>query len=359
MSEDADESSKTEEPTQKKKDKAREEGQFARSQEVNNWLIVAVMLISLVAILPGTMSGLQRRLSFYIEHIYQIPMDQGGVGEVMYRVVLDVLWALWLPVLLLVVAGVLASIIQTGWHVSWTLIVPKFSKLSPLSGLKRIFSGVSQAVELAKGIGKMLVVGGVSYFALAPMVRSIELYVGIDILGLLASMDDIAFHLLVGVLAILSLIAAGDLAWQIHSHSKKMKMTKQEVKDEHKQSEGDPIVKNRIRQLRFERARQRMMASVPQADVVVTNPTHYSIALKYDPQTMQAPILLAKGVDAVAMKIREVATAHDIPIVENPPLARALYATVDIDEEVPAEHYRAVAEVITYVFKLKRRSFGR
>ncbi|WP_029008874.1 flagellar biosynthesis protein FlhB [Azospirillum halopraeferens] len=359
MSEDADESSKTEDPTEKKKEKAREEGQFARSQEINNWLIVAVMFIVLVSMLPSTLSGLQRRLTFYIEHVYQIPMDTGGVGQVLYRVVGDVLWALWLPVVLLVIAGILASVAQTGWHISWKLIIPKFSKLDPLKGLKRIFSGGAQAVELAKGVGKLLLVGGVSYLALLPMLRSIELYVGMDPFGLLASMDDIAFTLLAGVLAVLSIIAAGDLAWQTYSHNKKMKMTKQEVKDEHKQAEGDPVVKGRIRQLRFERARQRMMASVPQADVVVTNPTHYSIALKYDPQTMQAPVLLAKGVDSVAMKIREVATEHDIPIVENPPLARALYATVDIDEEIPAEHYRAVAEIITYVFKLKQRSFGR
>jgi len=355
VSEDADESSKTEEPTQKKQDEARKQGNFAISQEVNVWLLLAAALTILVSLLPGTAAGLQRRLSFYIEHVYQIPMDRGGIGIVLLRVVEDIFWALWLPVLLLMIAGVLGAIGQTGWHVSWQLIAPKFSKIDPLKGLGRLFAVVPQSVQLLKGVAKMVAVGTVAYMALTPMVTSVEHFVGIDIMLLLKEMSELTYRLFVGVLAMLTVIAAGDLFWQRHEHDKKMKMTKQEVKDEHKQAEGDPVVKSRIRQLRFERARKRMMANVPNADVVVTNPTHYAIALKYDPETMSAPLVLAKGVDAVALKIREVAKEHDIPVVENPPLARALYATADIDEEIPAEHYRAVAELITYVFKLKRR----
>ncbi|WP_207459444.1 flagellar biosynthesis protein FlhB [Azospirillum sp. SYSU D00513] len=355
MSEDADETSKTEEPTQKKLDEAHKQGQFPTSREVANWLAVAIMLVLLVSVIPGTMTGLAQRLHFYLEQFNELPMDRAGVGAVLRRVAYDIFWTLWLPMLLFFMAAVMSSIVQTGWHMSWQLLVPKFEKLNPLAGLQNMFKPSTQGVELLKGIAKIAVVGIVSYLALQPMMHSVEHFIGLDLMRLVLEMEDLTYRLLAGVLAILTVIVGADVFWQRHTYSQKMRMTKQEVKDEHKQSEGDPQVKGRIRQIRMERARTRMMAAVPGADVVVTNPTHYAVALKYDPDTMAAPVVLAMGVDAVALKIREVATENDIPIVENPPLARALYATCDIDDEVPSEHYRAVAEVITYVFKLKRR----
>lgn len=355
MSEDADESSKTEDPTGKKLDEAHKQGNFAMTREVANWLMVAVMMIVLVSILPGTMKGMIVRLNYYFENLDQIAFDRAGVGALLFRVMMDSLWALWLPILLFVVAGVMSTIGQTGFHVSWQLIEPKFSKLNPLPGLMNMFKA-NQLVELLKSLAKLAVVGGVAYLALQPMFKSIETYIGIDIMALLQHIDALAYRLLAGVLAVLTLIAGGDFFWQKMQFDKNMKMTKQEVKDENKQSEGDPQVKGRIRQIRFERARKRMMAAVPNADVVVTNPTHFAIALKYDPAAMGAPMVLAKGVDQVAFRIREVAEANNVPVIENPPLARALYAACDIDEEVPSEHYRAVAEVITYVFKLKGKA---
>ena len=358
MSEDADDASKTEEPTQKKLEEAHKKGNFAISREIHNWLMLAAVVVLLMAVLPGTMIGLQQRLSFYIENIDQLPMDRASIGMILLKVMLDILWALWLPVLLLCAAGVLGSIAQTGWNVSWEKIVPKLEKISPLAGFKRVFGSVNQLIELLKGLAKILVVGGVAYLALKPMVLSVEHFTGIDVMALLAEMKELTYRLFVGVLAVLTLIAGGDLMWQRHSYNKRMRMTRQEVKDEYKQQEGDPMIKARVRQLRMERARKRMMAAVPHADVVVTNPTHYAVALKYDPESMGAPTVLAKGVDQIALKIREIATGKDIPIVENPPLARALYATVDVDEEIPSEHYRAVAELITYVFKLKGRPVG-
>lgn len=356
MSEDADESSKTEEPTQKKISEAEKQGQFAMTKEIANWLMVAAMIVILVSILPGTLKGLIHRLNFYFENVDRISLDRGGVGSILFRVMMDTMWALWLPILLLVAAGVLATIGQTGFHVSWSLISPKFEKLNPIPGFINMFKLSTQGVELLKSLAKLIVVGAVSYLCLTPMFNGIEHFIGIDMMALVREMDVLAYRLLAGVLAVLTLIAGGDLFWQRFQYNKNMKMTKQEVKDEHKQSEGDPMVKGRIRQIRFERARKRMMAAVPNADVVVTNPTHFAIALKYDPGQMNAPMVLAKGVDQVAFKIREIAEANKIPVVENPPLARALYAACDIDEEVPSEHYRAVAEVITYVFKLKGRS---
>ncbi|PWC37616.1 flagellar biosynthesis protein FlhB [Azospirillum sp. TSO35-2] len=355
MSEDADESSKTEDPTSKKLDQAHEEGQFAMTREVANWLAVATMLVVLISILPGTMKRMVFRLNYYFENLDEFTFDRAGVGALLFRVMMDAMAALWLPILLFVGAAVLSTVGQTGFHVSWGLIAPKFGKLNPLPGLMNMFKA-NQAVELLKSIAKLAVVGGVAYLALRPMFGGIEAFIGIDIMALLKQVDALAYRLLVGVLVVLTFLAAGDFLWQKHQFDKRMKMTKQEVKDEHKQQEGDPMVKGRIRQIRFERARKRMMAAVPSADVVVTNPTHYAIALKYDPSQMGAPMVLAKGVDQVAFKIREVAEANKVPVIENPPLARALYAACDIDEEVPSEHYRAVAEVITYVFKLKGRT---
>ncbi|HYG88717.1 MAG TPA: flagellar biosynthesis protein FlhB [Azospirillum sp.] len=355
MSEDADDASKTEEPTQKKLEEAHKKGNFAISREIHNWLAVAAALVILMAVLPGTTAGLQQRLSFYVEHIHELPMDRANVGMILVRVLLDILWALWLPVLMLCAAGVLGSVAQTGWNVSWELIVPKFEKLNPLTGFTRLFGSVRQLIELAKGIAKLAVVGGVAYLALKPMIVSVEHFTGADVMLLLSEMKELIYRLFVGVLAVLTLIAGGDLLWQRHDYNKKMRMTRQEVKDEHKQQEGDPMIKARVRQLRYERARKRMMANVPNADVVVTNPTHYAVALKYDPASVGAPVVLAKGVDQIALKIREIAEGNDVPVVENPPLARALYASVELDEEIPSEHYRAVAELITYVFKLKGR----
>ncbi len=354
MSEDADDASKTEEPTQKKLDEAHKQGQFALSQEVGNWLLVAAALVILTSSLPKTLQGMVPRLNYYFENVDRLAMDQASVGLLLLRVVKDTLWALWLPIILLMFAGVISTIGQKGWHVSWELITPKLEKLNPLSGLMNMFT-TQKLVELVKSLAKLAVVGGVAYLALQPMMLSIEHFIGIDMMMLVREMDSLTFRLLVGVLAVLTILVAGDVFWQRYSFNKKMKMTKQEVKDEHKQAEGDPQVKSRIRQIRFERARKRMMAAVPTADVVVTNPTHFAVALKYDSKTMSAPMVVAKGADAVAFKIREIAEENDVPVMENPPLARALYAACDIDEEVPSEHYRAVAEVITYVFKLKGR----
>lgn len=356
MSEDADESSKTEEPTGKKLEKAHEEGQYPMSQEVPIWMSIGGILIIAVSLLPRIVAETQRRLSFYLEHAHDTPLDQGGVGEILLRVVGDMLRPLWLPVLLLCMAGVLATVLQKGFTVSWALITPKFDKLNPLAGLQRMFSLGSQGVQLAKGLAKIAVVGGIAYMALMPMFGSIEQFIGIEAAMILAKMDSLLVRLLTGVFMIVMLIAGGDLVWQRFQYNKKMRMTKQEVKDESKQAEGDPQVKARIRQLRFEKARKRMMAAVPSADVVVTNPTHFAVALKYDPGAMGAPTVVAKGADTLALKIREIAVANDVPVVENPPLARALYATVEIDQEIPTEHYRAVAEVVTYVMKLRRKS---
>jgi flagellar biosynthetic protein FlhB len=248
--------------------------------------------------------------------------------------------------------GLAVAYAQTGWLITFSKLAPNFAKINPLSGIKRIFS-MHGLVEFGKNIAKMSAVVVLFYFVIRGKVHFLPLLPTLELPAILSFLHSVLIRLLVTVLGFQIVIAAGDYFWQRFSYMKKLRMTRQEVKDEHKQSEGDPMVKARIRNLRVQRARQRMMAAVPKADVVVTNPTHFACALKYDPDSMGAPVLVAKGQDLMALRIRELAKEHDVMIVENPPLARALYAAVEVDREVPPEHYKAVAEVISYVFRLK------
>jgi len=355
VSEDADDSSKTEEPTGKRLQEAHDKGQFAISREIHNWLMLVVTLVSLVSWAPGTLTWLSHRMAGYFEHAHEYPTDAGGLGIVLTQVLVDIGLTVMVPVLLLMVVGILASLLQTGWHVSWEAVKPSLETLNPISNFAKLFSK-NQLMELGKGIIKIAIVGAVAYYALIPMLGHVELYAGLAVPSVVEEMSRLAYRLVAGVLGIMTVIAALDFLWQRFDFMQKMRMTKQEVKEEYKQSEGDPVVKGRLRQIRMEKARQRMMANVPKADVVITNPTHFAVAMKYDPAAMGAPMVVAKGADNIALNIRKLAEEHDVPIVSNPPLARALYAAVEIDQEIPAEHYRAVAEIITYVFKLKNRS---
>jgi flagellar biosynthesis protein FlhB len=231
---------------------------------------------------------------------------------------------------------------------------PNLNKLNPLPAFTRLFS-MQNGLELIKGLVKMAVVGIVCFIILKPMMISVEHYAGMPMEVLLTEIQYLVVKLFLWVTIIIFFLAAGDFLYQRFQYAKKMRMSKHDQKEEYKQQEGDPIVKGRLRQMRFDKARRRMMQAVPKADVVVTNPTHFAVALKYDQSANSAPVVLAKGADAVAAKIREIAKENNIPLVENPPLARALYATVEIDQEIPPEHYKAMAEVISYVFKLKNR----
>jgi flagellar biosynthesis protein FlhB len=263
-----------------------------------------------------------------------------------------VLAAIALPLGVLVLAAIAGNVIQHRLVWSADSLKPKFSKISPLAGLKRLFSRQAIA-NFVKGLIKLTVLGSVMAALLWPQRHRLESLVSTDILGTLLLTRSLSLDLLAVVVAILFLVAAADYLFQYRQWFERQKMSLREMKDEFKQTEGDPQVKGKIRQLRQARARRRMMAAVPKASVIITNPTHYAIALQYD-RGMNAPVCLAKGTDLVALKIRELAAKHSIPIVENPPLARALHATVEIDEEIPTEHYKAVAEIIGYVMKLRR-----
>ena len=258
-----------------------------------------------------------------------------------------------LPIMVLfLVIGVSIMIGQIGWTISTEKIKLEISKFSPAKGIKKMVS-VRQVVEFAKSLVKFAIVASVLLTIVVPMLADIQLFPGFDIIEALGRIHEIATIIVAAVVLIMTIVAAADFAYQKYDHTKKLMMSKQEVKDERKQSDGDPMVKQRIAKLRIERQQQRMLAAMGKADVVITNPTHYAIALQYNMETMPAPVLIAKGVDEVAARIREAAEEFDVPIVENPPLARALFSAVDIDQEIPAEHYHAVAEIIGYVYRIK------
>jgi flagellar biosynthetic protein FlhB len=228
---------------------------------------------------------------------------------------------------------------------------PDFSRLNLMAGLKRMF-GVEGLINLAKGLLKIGVVGFAIWTQIWPERAMLESVMGQSPMGVMGDMSHLLYKVLLAALAALAVIAAADYFVQRYRFLQRNRMSRQEIKEEYRQNEGDPQIKAKIRQIRQERAKKRMIAAVPEATVIITNPTHYAVALKYESGKMMAPVCVAKGIDALALKIREVAREHDVPIVENPPLARALHATVEVDEVIPQEHFKAVAQVIGYVMRL-------
>ncbi|NJM91501.1 MAG: flagellar biosynthesis protein FlhB [Rhodospirillaceae bacterium] len=354
MAEEQDDSQKTEDPTSRRLDEARKRGQVANSREVNNLLMLGVFSIS-VLLFGGTAAGAIYKATMpFIESPDLVPADFEHLIRLGWKLLGVLLVAGAVPLVLAIIAAIGAGYLQFGLVFSAEGIMPKLDKISPLAGLKRMFSMRSLA-EFVRGLLKLAVVGAVAMFLILPEVAHLNKLIGMEMIQLLGETKVLLAKLLIGVVSIVAAIAAIDVIYQRLQHMREMRMSRQEIKDEFKETEGDPLVKGRLRQLRMERTRRRMMAQVPQSDVVVTNPTHYAVALKYDPDSMAAPKMMAKGVDKVAQKIREIAKEHGIPIVENPPLARGLFAAVDVDQEVTPEFYKAVAEVISYIFKLKRR----
>ena len=343
---------RTESPSQRRLEKAREEGQVARSRELATFLLLLAaagafswMGASLVQQIGGSL-----RSGLTISH--REAFEVGSLGQRLHTLSLDALWTV-LPLLLLLLAVSLAApLLLGGWLFSVKAFSPNFGRLSPLSGLKRMFS-LHGLGELVKAVAKSLVVGALAVWVLWDArdellgLGAFNIVDGLDHLGDLLS---ITFFALIGGLA---LIAIADVPLQLYQHHSKLKMTRQELRDEARETEGDPAVKGRIRSLQREAARKRMMAQVPKADVIVTNPTHYAVALSYT-ESMRAPRVVAKGSALVAQRIREIAAEHRVPILEAPPLARALFRHTELGDEIPASLYEAVALVMAYVFQLRR-----
>ncbi len=349
---------KTEEPTAKKLNDARKEGQVAKSKEIAN----TTGLLTLFLILKFGSGFFGGQFMYVFELVYNkipdlIKMENGFVpvmsfytliGNIMLRLLL-----LISPFLILgFIIAFLSDFVQIKWMITMKPLQPKLNKISPLNGIKRIFS-VRSLMELFKSIAKILLIGWVAYgtiknnFDLIYLLFNMPLWQGIVAAG------NVAINFGLKCSVIYSVIAAVDYIFQKRKFHEDQKMTKQEVKDEFKQAEGDPQVKGKIKQKMMEVSRRRMMQAIPEADVVITNPTHFAVAIKYDKDVAEAPVVTAKGSDYLAQKIKEAAKEHGVEIVENKPLARMLYYNVEIDEEIPPELYNAVAEVIAYVYHLQ------
>ncbi|WP_315768203.1 MULTISPECIES: flagellar biosynthesis protein FlhB [unclassified Bradyrhizobium] len=357
MSDEADSEDKTEDPTQKRLDQALERGDVVKSQELNTWFVIASATLVMSTFSGSIGTAVLVPMRNLIANSWMIHTDGAGLLALARSLSFAVIAAIGVPILMVMLAAIAGNMMQHRLVWSGEPMKPSLSKISPLAGAKRLF-GKQAAANFAKGLFKLVLLGTVMVMILWPERLRLESLLHMDVSELLGVTISLTTHLMGSVVALLALVAIGDYLFQYRQWYERQRMSVQEMKEEFKQSEGDPHVKGRIRQIRQQRMKKRMMAAVPKASVIITNPTHYSVALSYE-RGMSAPVCVAKGVDNIAFKIREVAKAHDIPIVENVPLARALYATVEIDEEIPVEHYHAVAEIIGYVMGLRRNLSGR
>ena len=354
MADDQDKSSKTEEATPKKQEEAHQKGQIAKSQEVNHWVMITAGTIFIVMFGTELVRGVRLQILPFIESPHDIAIDPGKMGVLLSNVSGSLFTLLAGPFTLLIIAAILGNLVQSKPVFTFEKLKPDISKFSVIKGAKKMLSP-SSLMELSKGFTKVGIVFVVVAALIWPERQILTQLMTTDLGELLFILERLILLMLAGVIAAMAVIAALDFMYQKQKHAKELRMSRTDVKDEAKQSEGDPLVRARIRAIRQDRARQRMIAAVPGADVVITNPTHYAVALKYESEVMAAPTVVAKGVDEVARRIREVAEEHAIPIMANPPLARALHATVEVDREIPLEHYKAVAEIIGYVMGLKDR----
>jgi flagellar biosynthesis protein FlhB len=352
MAEGQEDTERSEDPTQKRLDEALERGDVVKSQEVNTWFVIAGGALLLMAFSGPMANGLATTLRGLVAHSGSIRVDGRGFTSIVEKLGLEVVAAVAIPLLLLALAAIAGNMIQHRLVWSTEALKPKFSKISPMAGFGRLFSKQALA-NFVKGLIKLALIGTIMTALMYPERFRLDALVHIDPAAMLSITQSLSLQMIGAVVAVLALIAAADYLFQYRQWFERQKMSVRELKDEFKQTNGNPEVKAKIRQIRQTRSRKRMMAAVPDASVVITNPTHFAVALKYE-RGMDAPICVAKGADLIARKIREVATDHNIPIVENPPLARALHATVEIDQEIAPEHYQAVAEVIGYVMRLNR-----
>ncbi|MET0278310.1 MAG: flagellar biosynthesis protein FlhB [Pseudorhodoplanes sp.] len=352
MAEQSEENEKSEDPTQKRLDEALERGDVVKSQEVSTWFVLAGATLMLMVFGGPMSSSLKTMLAGLLSNAHRIPVDGGGLTRLFGRIGIEVIAAVAIPILLLALFAIGGNMIQHRLVWSGESLKPKLSKVSPGAGLKRLFSKTAIA-NFLKGLVKIALIGTVLTFLLWPERNRLDTMVTLDAAAILPYTSVFALKMFGFVVVIMAFIAAADYFFQYRTWFERQKMSLREIKEEFKQTEGDPAIKARIRRIRETRMRKRMMAAVPQASVVIMNPTHFAVALKYE-RGDNAPVCVAKGIDTIALKIREVAEANNVPVVENAPLARALHATVEVDREIPADHYRAVAEVIGYVMRLKR-----
>jgi flagellar biosynthetic protein FlhB len=353
MADEQEQGDKTFDPTPKKLEDALKRGDVVKSQEVNTWFVLMTGAMVILMLAGPVSTDITTTLKGLLANAHRIPGDGPGFSAMVRTLSLEIVTALALPLLLLTLAAIAGNMIQHQLVWSTDPLKPKLSKVSPIAGFKRLF-GKTALVQFVKGLIKIAVVATAITLIVIAQWTQLEALVATDIMASLHLTEALALKILAAVVAIMFLVAAGDYVYQYYEWYERQRMSYREIREELKQTDGNPEIKAKIRQLRQARARKRMMAEVPKATVVIANPTHFAVALKYEPG-MAAPICVAKGVDALALRIRALAEDNRVPVVENPPLARALHASVDLDGEIPAEHYKAVAEVIGFVLRMQRQ----
>jgi flagellar biosynthetic protein FlhB len=346
---------RNEQASPKRREEARNKGQVAKSPEVASAAILLACTIFFYFGSGGMVERLMDLTSWTLRESGTTAVSLNNISALMWGWT----WKLFLvmaPLLLtVVIAGLLANYIQIGFVFSTETLAPKFEKIDPIKGFQRLFA-LRSLVELVKSLLKMAIVTVVVWFTLKDELPNMIPLMDEPLGGILLYTGRISFKILITTCWILIVLAIVDYLYQRWEFEKGLRMSHQEVKDEYKQTEGNPIIKSRIRRIQREAARKRMMANVPKADVVITNPTHLAVAIRYDPEKMYAPTVVAKGAGFVAESIREIAAAHGVPVIENKPVAQLLYKTIDVDQAIPEDLYRAVAEILAYVYGLKERA---
>ena len=355
MAEGDDDLEKTEEPTPKKLRDAAEKGQVAFSKEVNNFLYLLILTMMIIFIIPFMAYEGIGYLSRFIGMSHDIDVNPSNLNDLISSTISEIALIFMIPVVLAIIAAFASSLLQNGVVFSTETIMPKLEKISVMKGLERMFS-MKSLMEFVKGLLKITMIAVVAYLVFRNQLDEIIELSQLTLAGINALIQDIAIQIMAYVTAIVAVIAVIDFSYQKYEFTKSMRMSIKEVKEELKQSEGDPQIKAKLRQIREERAKKRMMSKVPEADVVIRNPTHYAIALEYKQEKMNAPVIVAMGQDNLALTIIEKAEENQVPVVTNRTLAKALYESAELDEEIPLEHYKAVAEIIAYVYKMEKKS---
>ncbi len=350
----ADEEEKTEEPTSKKIEDAREEGNVPKSQEVNS-LVTLLIALAVLFISFGFINERITNLYHYYHSFIGVELTKNTILQIAIQSIFNVLLMV-LPVAISVaIGGVIASVMQFGFIFSTKAIMPKLSKIDPIKGLKNLIS-LKKLIESVKTIAKVAAVFGIAFYFLLGFVEETPHTLLFTVADQLKWLQDKAILLIAVMLALFLVLSLIDILFVRYNYFKELRMSKQEVKDEFKQMDGDPQVKGRIRRMQMEMSQKRMMQEIPDADVVITNPTHYAVALRYNQEKDNAPIIIAKGVDHLALKIKDIARNANVQIVENPPLARELYRSCEVGQNIPETLYKAVAEVLAFVWKSAKKA---
>lgn len=348
---------KTEEPTARRLAKAREQGQIPRSQEVNSAMVFVGLTVTFAMLSVWVCRSILPLLSDPFAHFAEISFDGRGLVNYFDKFLQEIGKIVIVPILMLAAFGLAANLIQTGFLFTTQPLTPNLEKFSPIAGLRRMFS-LRQLTEFIKGLAKMGVVLIIGYVMLAPEMARVGIIVSMPIDQLLSELDKLIVKFLIAVVVFLVMVAVADYSIQVYLHRKQLRMTVQEVKDEFKDTEGDPLIKAKLRKIRMDRHRVNMRKAMQRATVLITNPTHFAVALEYDYEIHESPIVIAKGQDHQALMLRTLANEYGVTIVEDPPLARALYSVGEINQPIPEELFAATSNIIRFVYAKTGRTIN-